>query len=177
MPNENCLAGFKCPQCGNEDKFGIACDVVYEFTDDGSDKLLSDGLEWDNDSYCECRNCLKAGVVKDFIMEEDPAEAGLDEAVRWAVNGPDASDDPVADEVMDYRLRVMKDGRIIYQYGPRNGEWGCRFDLLSEVGEPYLPWFIRQMEQMTIVKETRELPDGGIADFMVGIDMIECVIE
>ena len=69
MANENCLEGFKCPQCGNEDRFGIACEVVLEVTDEGTGEQLRNGHEWDNDSYCECRECLKAGKVKDFYTE------------------------------------------------------------------------------------------------------------
>jgi hypothetical protein len=75
MPNENCLKGIKCPQCGSDEAFGIACDVVYEITDDGTGDQLTDGHEWDETSYCECRNCFKSGTVADFRVNH--VEVGM----------------------------------------------------------------------------------------------------
>jgi hypothetical protein len=71
MPNENCLEGMKCPKCGHEDSFGIACDIMMLVTDEGVTDQLGDN-EWNEDSYCECRKCLKSGTVKDFQMLVPP---------------------------------------------------------------------------------------------------------
>ena len=65
MPNENCLEGMKCPKCGHEDSFGIACDIVMLVTDEGVSDNVGD-YDWDDDAYCECRECIHSGTVKDF---------------------------------------------------------------------------------------------------------------
>jgi len=65
MPNENCLEGMKCPKCGHEDAFGIACDIVMLVTDEGIYDNIGD-YDWDDDAYCECRECGHHGTVKDF---------------------------------------------------------------------------------------------------------------
>ena len=70
MTNENCLAGMQCPQCGSEGPFGIAVDVVMLVTDDGTECQLGDQY-WDSESYCECRSCLRAGIVSDFYEKEN----------------------------------------------------------------------------------------------------------
>ena len=69
MPNENCLEGMKCPKCGGEGPFGIGCDVVMLVTDEGTSDQIGD-THWDEDSYCECRECLKSGTVKDFQVQD-----------------------------------------------------------------------------------------------------------
>ena len=69
MANENCLEGIKCPKCDQEDRFGIACDILMLVTDQGTEEQLSD-TEWDEDSYIECRECLHHGRVSDFRFEE-----------------------------------------------------------------------------------------------------------
>lgn len=74
MTNENCLKGMQCPQCGSEEPFGIAVDVVMLVTDGGTDRQLGDTC-WDEDSYCECRMCFKAGAVKDFYEKEENEDA------------------------------------------------------------------------------------------------------
>lgn len=71
MPNENCLEGMKCPKCGHEDSFGIACDIVMSVTDEGINDNIGD-YDWDDDAYCECRECGHSGTVKDFQMLVPP---------------------------------------------------------------------------------------------------------
>jgi hypothetical protein len=64
MTNTNCLAGIKCPACGNEDSFRIAATAVFTVTDDGTDDYTA--VEWDDDSDAECTECQRRGNVKDF---------------------------------------------------------------------------------------------------------------
>jgi hypothetical protein len=64
MTNTNCLADIKCPACGNEESFRIQATTLALVTDDGTDELGD--MEWDDDSYAECAQCLKAGKLRDF---------------------------------------------------------------------------------------------------------------
>ena len=66
MPNVNCLEGIACPECESEGPFGIACDIVMEISDDGTESPIGD-ITWEDDSYCECRACMHKGTVKDFF--------------------------------------------------------------------------------------------------------------
>lgn len=65
MPNTHYLEGFKCPECGHEDSFKIAVDVVMRVFDDGIEDMLSDTC-WDDESYCECDSCSYHATIKDF---------------------------------------------------------------------------------------------------------------
>ena len=74
MTNENCLAGMRCPSCDSYGPLGIAVDVVMLVTDEGTTDQIGDQF-WDDDSYCECRECLKVGTVKDFYEKEENEDA------------------------------------------------------------------------------------------------------
>jgi DNA-directed RNA polymerase subunit RPC12/RpoP len=65
--NTNCLQGFKCPQCGNTDSFKIEATCMATVFDDGVDTTTE--FEWNNDSYCECPQCSRTGIVQDFSEE------------------------------------------------------------------------------------------------------------
>jgi hypothetical protein len=69
MTNTNCLENIKCPACGNEDRFRIAAKTIAIVTDDGVEDYGD--MEWDDDSYAECTECLKAGKLRDF--QRDPS--------------------------------------------------------------------------------------------------------
>jgi len=64
MPNENCLNGMKCPECGSEAPFRIAASSWFKVFDDGTDS--HEDVEWDEDSCCECWDCHFSGKVADF---------------------------------------------------------------------------------------------------------------
>ena len=53
--NENCLAGKRCPRCGNEDAFNIVAIAIVCLTDGGTD--FPSSIEWDEDAQAECCNC------------------------------------------------------------------------------------------------------------------------
>ena len=69
MGNENCLAGVKCPKCGNEGKFFIHASAEFEVTDDGTD--LYSGVGWDENSCIRCADCGHNGRVSDFTEREE----------------------------------------------------------------------------------------------------------
>lgn len=67
-PNENCLAGMRCPKCGSFEPFYIMGVALFEVHDDGIEECLEP--EWEDGSYCRCRECEFTGQVKDFEIEE-----------------------------------------------------------------------------------------------------------
>ena len=40
-----------------------------------------------------------------------------------------------------YYILGYRDNQWLFVYGAEDDEWGCQFDLFSEVGVPYQPWF------------------------------------
>lgn len=68
MPRTNCLEGWKCPECGNKDKFTISVTATADVTDEG----IEDGFdyEWDNDSFARCSKCGRSGSVLEFKKRE-----------------------------------------------------------------------------------------------------------
>jgi len=65
VANTNCLAGFKCPECGFEDCFRIEITTMIDVYDDGTEGFVTN-TEWDRNSTCICVNCDKIGKVSDF---------------------------------------------------------------------------------------------------------------
>ncbi len=74
MPNDNCLAGMACPQCGSDGPFSITGTATFVVYDDGTD-LEYFGLEWDDDAYCGC-NCGHDATVTDFTTSTPAPEDG-----------------------------------------------------------------------------------------------------
>ena len=69
MPNENCLAGIRCPKCKQEDKFFIYSQVELEVTDDGTD-FPSGDVSWEATSPIRCAECNALGTVADFSLSK-----------------------------------------------------------------------------------------------------------
>lgn len=66
--NTNCLEGFKCPQCGQDEQFRIVAQVVVLVTDNGVVDTLH-GHEWDDESPVTCDACEYGGTVGHFTKE------------------------------------------------------------------------------------------------------------
>lgn len=72
-PNDNCLAGMACPECGDFGPFRIhvtqsgSCDV----SDHGTDHIDGD-TDWGDASACECIECRHTGTVRQFRGEPNP---------------------------------------------------------------------------------------------------------
>ena len=69
--NSNVLEGYRCPECGQEDRFFITAPAVLEVTDDGIDLRLGQAYEWYDENHCECPDCSYSGEVKTFLQEAD----------------------------------------------------------------------------------------------------------
>ncbi len=69
------------------------------------------------------------------------------------------------------RLKTAPDGALTYCYDAdlHNPDIRCEFTMLSEVGEPYKPWFVAELRRRQIVVATRELPyKPWVQDFDAG---------
>lgn len=64
MPNENCLKGIRCPECGQEDVFKILGTAVFVVTDEGTDEFYE--AEWDDTSTTRCPECNFVGAMRAF---------------------------------------------------------------------------------------------------------------
>ena len=69
MPNENCLVGWKCPECGYEEGFKVSVrrDLIVWLFDSGTDDYEGGDTDWDNDAWAACGGCSFEGVVFDFL--------------------------------------------------------------------------------------------------------------
>ena len=86
MTNTNCLENIKCPDCGYEESFRIAASTIFTVTDDGTEDYGD--VEWNDDSYAECLQCLRQGKVKDFSCHDSasnpsPVTGAIDLTVRF----------------------------------------------------------------------------------------------
>lgn len=70
MTNTNCLACIACPNCGNDSVVYIEVSTLAVVTDDGAETFGD--MEWDADSYAECRECKHCGTVGEFRLHSAP---------------------------------------------------------------------------------------------------------
>lgn len=59
------LYRFKCPKCGQYERFEIAAETLLEVTDEGSEDI--GGHEWGDQSFCRCPECEWQGTVREAI--------------------------------------------------------------------------------------------------------------
>lgn len=73
MTNSNCLEGFRCPNCGNEDRLFITATIWAEVTDDGAG--IADGcdMDWDGTSMTRCPECGSNGPLSEFGVPDSTA--------------------------------------------------------------------------------------------------------
>lgn len=67
--NDNCLVGFRCPECGEQDRFRIAITTFADFDDSGSE-VVGDN-EYEGQSICICNDCGHSATVNDFHTLHD----------------------------------------------------------------------------------------------------------
>ena len=128
MTNTNCLAGVKCPACGNEDTFRIEVTTMATVTDDGAEVEHGD-MEWDETSHAECASCLKYGtlsffgaqrdaerqsraadaIVSELLAALEQAVAALNTVPRFRVSSPDTDSYRIA-SICDRAIAKAKGG-------------------------------------------------------------------
>lgn len=72
-PNQNCLDGMKCPNCGHFGPFDIyvTSSGYTRVTDDGTDEIEG-SVEWEDSSSCRCPECRHEATVGDFLGKPKP---------------------------------------------------------------------------------------------------------
>lgn len=70
MKNVNCLQGFACPSCGNDDTLIVTAIAEFELCDDGTYGPIGD-VEFDDDSWMRCGECGYRHRVANFREEEE----------------------------------------------------------------------------------------------------------
>jgi hypothetical protein len=93
MANTNCLAGWKCPNCGFTESFNIDARCTVEVHDDGTDDAT--GFEWSDDDTARCNKCGASGTVKWFTARTKVVYFESLERIQriWAVRVPEEWDD------------------------------------------------------------------------------------
>lgn len=66
MPNSNCLAGIRCPNCGYELSFVIGVTGFVHVTDDGFTEAPD--ADWNDSSFICCEACQSTGTVQAFTI-------------------------------------------------------------------------------------------------------------
>ena len=70
MTNTNCLAGIRCPECGNEYRLLIHGIVRLSVTDEGAEPADGCDWHWDDSSLTICPDCDRDGPLAEFRREE-----------------------------------------------------------------------------------------------------------
>lgn len=73
-PNENALAGMRCPECGAEEEFRISASSMFQVDDSGT--IDHEEVDWDDGSYMECKACHYGGIVMNFKIKNQPIPPG-----------------------------------------------------------------------------------------------------
>ena len=66
MANTNCLEGWKCPGCGQDEAFFVSAVINMLLTDDGTEHVGGADAYYDDESFCRCFDCDEEGKVSDF---------------------------------------------------------------------------------------------------------------
>ncbi len=75
MTNIGNLAGIRCPECGNEDRFIITATIQAEVTDLGTDVADCSDWHWDDQSMTRCPECDRDGPLAEFQMQPEGVTA------------------------------------------------------------------------------------------------------
>jgi hypothetical protein len=65
-PNDNCLEGKRCPECGSYGPFEVAIFMRVLLFDSGTDDAEDGAIEFDDDSRTICYACRHEGKFSDF---------------------------------------------------------------------------------------------------------------
>lgn len=85
MTNTNCLKGYRCPDCGQDDRLLITGSAEFSVTDGGSE--AHGDHAWGDDNPARCPQCGYDGKLGDFRIPDGlpPDPEGMnDDRARWA---------------------------------------------------------------------------------------------
>ena len=110
--NSNCLEGVECPRCASQGAFRIAATALFDVEDDGTGDY--EDVEWNDRSYCECKNCHAFGMVYDFQIKNR-------DKLKIPIKTKD-SGDPIFDSILDLaRCRIVKTTKATKRKGGHRG--------------------------------------------------------
>lgn len=73
-PNQNCLVGKRCPECGSYGPFEIVVSMDVLLYDSGAGDAEDGSIEYDDESLTRCYTCRHQGKFCDFDeRQEKPA--------------------------------------------------------------------------------------------------------
>ena len=84
MTNTNCLEGYRCPRCGNDQSFRVVATAIFHVTDDGTD--FGRRVAWDENSSAWCTQCKWAGTCGELTgakVQPKPIERDVNDVLRW----------------------------------------------------------------------------------------------
>lgn len=123
--NDNCLTGYRCPECGSEGPFEIETVGLCSWTDDGVDYPFEPTFK--EDGYWSCSNCefegrevhFRNGFLKWLESRIDPKkQRKLDELVHELaaerasrINNQSVYDQVefIADELLEDAVGTLRD--------------------------------------------------------------------
>lgn len=85
-PNENCLAGMRCPECKAYGPFSTVAKCNVSVSDDGTDSEDGGNTEFEDDAWASCDECGHEGVWADFHEENQSRKR---KAAKPAADKPD----------------------------------------------------------------------------------------
>lgn len=74
-PNNNCLEGMSCPNCGQYDMFRVVGTAVFEIMDDGTHDY--NDIEVYDDDHASCPQCYWEGTVEQ-LKEKGRSESEIE---------------------------------------------------------------------------------------------------
>lgn len=74
IPNDNCLEGMSCPQCGQYERFRITAEATFIVTDDGTDDY--NDVNWYSNSLVSCPECEWYGIEEE-LHEKSRSEESI----------------------------------------------------------------------------------------------------
>lgn len=66
-PNENCLEGLACPDCGSVGPFDIHARCIVRMGDQGSEYAID--FDWEDHDHAGCPNCGYGGPVCSYRLD------------------------------------------------------------------------------------------------------------
>ena len=122
-PNENVLAGLRCPFCGAKEPFEIEGTATFEgVTDDGCGQFRN--MMWNEQSPIECRSCGSSAEVADFRVPADAnAEKALADIKEYTDELPEDIRQVLSGEGFTVTARYIKAVQIVLEdYNNNKGD-------------------------------------------------------
>jgi len=103
--NTNCLKDIMCPQCGHTEDFDFLVNIWVKVEDEGTDNMIFQDIEWDDNTLAGCPNCGHREQLSEFkqpsfyvtfqrVTEESAAHGEAESSGWWEPGGWEFDDKP-----------------------------------------------------------------------------------